>query len=262
MQRSQDGVLFLVLALECRLYSIKAVVLNMLSYATIQAHLMTLACPAQAVRTRSFFKTGKGEYAEHDVFIGISVPRLRQYAKSLKLLPLTTLQELIVSAINEERLLALIVLIDQYRAASEKTRENIYLFYMQHREQVNNWNLVDVSAAAIVGEYLWEKDKNILLELAHSPVMWDRRIAMVSTHAFIRKQNFEWTLRLATIFLQDSHDLMHKATGWSLREVGKQNEAALKAFLNRYKVRMPRTALRYAIERFPEKVRRDYLYTV
>ena len=234
----------------------------MLSYPSIQAHLMTLACSTQAIRARSFFKTGKGEYAEHDAFIGISVPQLRQYAKSLKLLALTTIHELIVSVINEERFLALIVLIEQYKAGNEETRESIYLFYMRHRAQVNNWNLVDVSAAAILGEYLWHKDKKILLELAHSPVMWDRRIAMVSTHTFIRKQDFEWTLQLATIFLQDSHDLMHKATGWSLREVGKQNEATLKAFLSRYKDIMPRTTLRYAIERFPEKVRRDYLYTV
>lgn len=203
-----------------------------------------------------YFKTGKGEYAEHDQFIGVNVPTLRMIAKEFSDLSLQDIQTLLKSPINEERFLALIVLVNQYKL---NPTDGLYNFYLENRSFVNNWNLVDASAHLIVGAHLFEREKSPLLDLAKSPVLWDRRISMVSTWYFIKQNQCEWTFKLAELFLNDSHDLMHKAVGWMLREAGKKDLPALVCFLNQHKHKMPRTMLRYSIEKFPEDTRKLYL---
>jgi len=206
-----------------------------------------------------FFKTGKGHYAEHDIFIGVSVPALRTLAKEFYNLSLPDLQELIASAINEERLLALIILVNQYQKADAHTKDELYDFYMRNMQHVNNWNLVDSSAHLIIGAHLYKADKEMLIDLAHSQNMWERRIAIVATWYFIRKNELNWTFKIATLLLNDTHDLIHKAVGWMLREAGKHDQALLIEFLNQHATTMPRTMLRYAIEKFPEEQRKNYL---
>lgn len=224
-----------------------------------------------------FFKIGKGEYAEHDKFIGISVPELRQIAKQFKNLSLKEIQLFLKSSINEERFLALVILVNQFKIADEQRQDNIFQFYLKNLKYVNNWNLVDASAHLIIGKYLLrdtkffpakthmqEKQENllkqhILYELSLSKNIWERRISIVATWSLIRENHYTWTLIIAEILLNDTHDLIHKAVGWMLREVGKRDEAALKNFLEKYAHQMPRTMLRYSIEKFPENIRRGYL---
>lgn len=206
-----------------------------------------------------FFKTGPGGYAEHDRFIGVSVPNLRKIGKEFRKLPLDQLQLLLKSAINEERLLALIILVDQYTLGNETQKEQIFRFYLDNLQHVNNWNLVDTSAHLIVGAHLLDRDKDLLITLAKSEVMWERRVAIVSTWYFIRNCRYEWTLIIAEILLQDSHDLIHKAVGWMLREAGKKDKQVLIEFLEKNLKQMPRTTLRYAIEKFPEDQRRKFI---
>ncbi len=207
-------------------------------------------------RASLFFKTNKGDYAEGDVFIGVTVPNLRKIAKKFTKLTLPQLAELMQSQVNEERLLALIILVAQYQKG-DKSR--LYQFYLDNLAYVNNWNLVDASAHLIIGDYLWDKDRSSLLTLAHSATMWERRIAIVSTWHFIKKDDFEWTYKLAALLLNDTHDLIHKAVGWMLREAGKRNKALHIDFLNQHASTMPRTMLRYSIEKFPEPERQYYL---
>jgi 3-methyladenine DNA glycosylase AlkD len=211
----------------------------------------------------SFFKTGPGEYAEHDRFLGIPVPALRKIAKQHRRLTLEEIQALLYSEFNEERLLALLILVDQYQTADKNNehsmKNTLYQYYFENRAQVNNWNLVDASAHLIVGAHLYKKSKNPLLILVKSPSLWDRRIAIVSTWYFIRQQALTWTFKLAKILLNDDQDLMHKSTGWMLREAGKRDEGQLLQFLDQYANRMPRTMLRYSIERLSEEKRADYL---
>lgn len=204
-----------------------------------------------------FFKTGAGEYAEHDKFMGVTVPQIRFIAKSYYNLPLEQLEHLLHSSFNEERLLALIILTKQFENPHEQ--EGIYQFYMSNKHQVNNWNLVDASAHLIVGAYLSDKKKTVLKELVASESLWDRRIAIVSTWFFIRQGDLEWTFKIARLLLKDKEDLIHKATGWMLREAGKQDLPALKLFLNEHAASMPRTMLRYAIEKLDEPQRRRYM---
>lgn len=206
-----------------------------------------------------FFKTGVGGYAEHDRFIGVTVPILRKIAKQFAALPLTELQLLFESPINEERLLALVILVMQYQGSPHDGKITLYNFYISNLKHVNNWNLVDASAHLIIGDHLHNKEKDILLTLAKSDNMWERRIAMVATWHFIRQDHYEWTLKIAEILLKDSHDLIHKAVGWMLREMGKRNLKTLKAFLNQHAALMPRTMLRYAIEKLPLDERKAYL---
>ena len=206
----------------------------------------------------SFFKTGKGDYAEHDQFIGISVPVLRAISRQANDLALDQLKILLYSRFNEERLLALLILTDQY-ASSKNRREEIYQFYIDNLSQVNNWNLVDASAHLIVGAHLHNQDKEILVNFAKSPIMWERRIAIVSSWHFIKNHHYATTMEIAELLLNDDHDLIHKAVGWMLREVGKKDISTLCGFLNRFKDKMPRTMLRYAIEKFPEAERKGYL---
>lgn len=203
----------------------------------------------------TFFKTGKGDYSEHDQFIGVPVPALRKIAKDHVSLSLPDIEYFLHSKINEHRQFAIILLVNRYKNAPEE----VYTFYMQKLDHINNWNLVDMSAHYILGDYLLTRDRSMLLDMAKSPEMWERRIAIVATWAFIKQSDLDWTFRLAEILLQDSHDLIHKAVGWMLREAGKKDQQQLEKFLDKHTQNMPRTMLRYAIERFAEPLRQHYL---
>lgn len=207
----------------------------------------------------SFFKTGKGEYGEGDVFLGVTVPKQRIVAKKYSELPFTQISQLLESPYHEERLTALIILVGQYKRGDPFVQKQIYNFYLAHTKSINNWDLVDLSAHHIVGDYLVLRDRKILYTLARSKNIWPRRIAIIATAAFIRQGSFADTLAIAEILLSDKHDLIHKAVGWMLREVGKRNQSVLEKFLVEHIPIMPRTTLRYAIERFPEQKRKQYL---
>jgi|SRR5579872_85006 len=226
----------------------------------IQTILAQLADQTLAPRKQRFFKTDAGNYAAGDQFISITVPQLRIIAKQYKNLALPDIQLLLNSPINEERLLALIILSNQYKKAKTATEKQIlYDFYCTHINQVNNWNLVDTSAPQIMGAHLFNKDTQILTTLARSSNLWHRRIAIVSTQYFIKRKCYEPTTHIATVLLHDTHDLIHKAVGWMLREVGHQDMQTLTTFLDQHRHSMPRTMLRYAIEKFPENRRQHYL---
>jgi len=214
---------------------------------------------AKAEILQRFFKTGPGEYGEGDIFLGIAVPEQRKIAKKYTDLRLIDFQGLLRSKIHEERMTALFILIDQFQKAKGIARKRIYNFYFKNRKGVNNWDLVDLSADKIMGEYLLDKPKDILYKLARSSGLWDRRIAILSTFAFIKKSKFEDTLEISKILLEDKEDLIQKAVGWMLREVGKRDLKTEERFLKKSYKSMPRTMLRYAIERFPEKKRKMYL---
>ena len=206
-----------------------------------------------------FFKTGKGEYGEGDKFIGIKVPVQRKIAKKFGELDLEDLQKLLNSKIHEERLISLLILVDKYDKADEKVKDKIYRFYKKNRRKINNWDLVDLSAPKILGIHLLNHDKQILYKYAHSKNLWEKRISIISTYSFIKNHDFNTTLEISDVLLNDDNDLIHKAVGWMLREVGKQSLQILEKFLKpRYK-KMPRTMLRYSIEKFPEKKRKKYL---
>lgn len=221
------------------------------------SEIATLADPVRAVGAQRYFKTGPGEYGEGDIFIGLTVPQSRNIAKKYHALPLAEIQKLLRSPIHEHRLVALLVLVYKYEHTEEQ--EKIVTFYLKQRKHINNWDLVDTSASCILGNWLIDKDTSILHTLAHAKNLWDRRIAIVATAAFIRNSQYGDTLALAEILMDDTHDLIHKAVGWMLREVGKKSEKTLTAFLDMHASHMPRTMLRYAIERFPEKKRQKYL---
>jgi 3-methyladenine DNA glycosylase AlkD len=206
-----------------------------------------------------FFKTGPGEYAEGDRFLGLRVPDLRKVAGEFRSLSLSDLRELLASKWHEERLLALVILTRQYARASDSERDAIYRLYLASTARINNWDLVDVSAAQIVGAHLIDRSRAPLRRLAKSRSVWERRIAVIATQQFIRAGEFEDTLAIVKSLLSDPHDLIHKAAGWMLREVGKRDRPALERFLKRNAARMPRTMLRYAIERFPPALRKKYL---
>jgi len=206
-----------------------------------------------------FFKTGKGEYAEEDHFLGLRVPQIRRVAKKYSSIPLDSISLLLSSIWHESRFCALCILIDQFNKASESMRRVLFQFYMSHIKWVNNWDLVDLSAPAIVGVYLLDKDKSILLQLAKGTNLWEQRIAIVSTLTFIRAGLLKYTITLAKIYLEHTHDLIHKATGWMLREIGKKDRSVLLLFLDKYAFQMPRTMLRYSIEHLSKEERTDYL---
>ncbi|HEX4069170.1 MAG TPA: DNA alkylation repair protein [Candidatus Babeliales bacterium] len=208
-------------------------------------------------KSSMFFKTGPGEYAEHDHFLGVAVPTLRKIAQQFAHISLEEIQCLLTSKNNEERLLALFILILQYRKANDVVKYDIYCFYMRNLKHINNWNLVDASAREIVGSYLFHfvSSKNILITLAQSDNVWERRVAIIATRYFIGKLDFSLTFTIAEILLSDKHDLIHKAVGWMLREVGKKDQALLRAFLDKHASKMPRTMLRYAIEKFSQHER-------
>jgi len=217
------------------------------------------ADPLKGKFLQRFFKTGKGEYAEGDIFLGITVPISRTIAKQFYHLSLTDLKKLLKSKYHEERLIALFILIHQFQKGDEKLRQKIFDLYIASTKWINNWDLVDTSAYHIVGNFLFEKDREILYKLAVSKNLWKRRIAIVSTFYFIRQKQFTDTLKIATMLLGDSHDLIHKATGWMLREVGKKDEKVLISFLEKYIQPLPRTSLRYAIERLTPEQKRFFM---
>ena len=215
--------------------------------------------PAQALVLQRFFKTGKGEYGEGDIFYGIKVPEQRIISKQFNDLSLTDLKELINSKVHEERLIAAFILVNQYRRGDEKKKKIIFDFYLKNRKGINNWDLVDLSAPKIVGAYLIDKEKDLLYKFARSKDLWEKRISIISTQAFIREHFFEDALNISEILLNDKHDLIHKAVGWMLREVGNRDLEAEEEFLKTHYKIMPRTMLRYAIEKFPEQKRKAYL---
>jgi len=225
----------------------------------ITKELKTLADPTKAKLLQRYFKTGKGEYAEGDKFLGIMVPQQRSVAGKYQELSLVEISKLLSSNIHEYRFTALAILVLKYKKADQKEKDQIAKFYLNNRKNINNWDLVDTSAPYILGNWLIDNDRSILYKLVVSKNLWDRRIAIISTFSFIRKSDFKDSLRLAEILLDDKHDLIHKAVGWMLREVGKKSESTLCEFLDRnYKI-MPRTMLRYAIEKFEEDKRKRYL---
>ena len=205
-----------------------------------------------------FFKTGKGEYGEGDIFLGITVPESRKIAKKYSDLSYNNIRNLLESKIHEERLIALLILVNNYNKNIEK-RNEIFDFYIENINNINNWDLVDLTADKIVGSFLFEKDKNILYKLAKSSNLWEKRIAIISTFHFIKNNEFSDTLKIAEILLNDKRDLIHKAVGWMLREIGKRNLKVEEEFLKKYYKNMPRTMLRYAIEKFSEVKRKAYL---
>ena len=219
-----------------------------------------VATPERAIGAARFFKCGKGEYGEGDVFIGCTVPDQRRIAKQFTTLSLAEADGLLVSKIHEERLTALLILVRQFENADERTRGRIFRLYTKRIRFINNWDLVDSSAEYIVGAWLADKDRGLLDKLACSKHLWSRRIAMLATFHYIRQGEETDALRIASALLDDEHDLIHKAVGWMLREIGKRvNEAPLRAFLKRHAATMPRTMLRYAIERLPPAERATWL---
>jgi 3-methyladenine DNA glycosylase AlkD len=221
--------------------------------------LRRYASPAKAAVLSRFFKTAPGEYGEGDIFIGVKVPEIRSVAKEFLGMKTSHILSLLHSGIHEERLLALLILTGQYEKGDAQAKNDIAGTYLKNTARINNWDLVDVSAPGILGDHLLQKDRSLLLDLAASGNLWERRIAIVTTLAFIRKGDLSWTLRIAERLMNDSEDLIHKATGWMLREAGKRDKALLEEFLKKNLKRMPRTMLRYAIEKFPAHLRKKYL---
>lgn len=207
-----------------------------------------------------FFKTGRGQYGEGDVFWGLTVPISRKIAQKYKDINLKDVNSLLKHKVHEVRLVAILILVHKYNLGKLSEKKKIVDFYLKNTKYINNWDLVDLSASRILGDYLFDKNnRNILLKLANSKNLWEQRISMISTLAFIKNGELEWTFKIAKMFLNHKHDLMHKATGWMLREAGKKYEKALRNFLDKNISNMPRTTLRYSIERFPEKIRLEYL---
>lgn len=221
--------------------------------------LKSLASPAAAALATRFFKTGPGEYGEGDTFIGIKVPTLRTISREFRTMPLEEIESLLQSPIHEERHLALMILVLQFAKSDDAQRKAAFDLYLRNTQFVNNWDLVDCSAPQIVGGCLMNRSRKPLLELAKSNSLWERRIAIVSTQHFIRNGDLDETLTISQKLLKDKEDLIHKAAGWMLREVGKKDQAVLEGFLDRHGTAMPRTMLRYAIERFTSARRQAYL---
>lgn len=227
--------------------------------AAISRKLRKHADPSSVAILQRFFKTGPGEYGEGDRFIGVKVPGVRAVCRECRGASLGAIETLLRSPIHEERTLALLMLVDAFKRGDEGERRRIYDLYLANTKFINNWDLVDCSAAQIVGGWLRGRSTAPLARLARSQSLWERRIAIIATFDGIRRGEFDETFRIADLLIEDERDLIHKAVGWMLREVGKRDGAAERAFLaTRYK-KMPRTMLRYAIERFPEKERRKYL---
>lgn len=215
--------------------------------------------PAAAGFAQRFFKTGKGQYGEGDIFIGLRVPLVRKIAKNYRQLPLSEIEKLLESPIHEHRLAAVIIITEQAKRADRKLKQDLYELYLRRSDRINNWDIVDVSCREVVGGYLMDKPRQPLYELAKSKDMWERRIAIVSTWQFIREKDLDDTFKIAEMLLKDKEDLMHKATGWMLREAGKRDEGRLKEFLDQYAHVMPRTMLRYGLEKLHPQERAYYM---
>ena len=231
----------------------------MTAKARLLRDLRKVSTRARAKVSQSFFKTGPGEYGEGDRFLGTTLPDLRKLSVKYEAMPLSDLSSLLKSRWHEERLLALLILVRQYERGTPLARNAIYRLYLGHTRYINNWDLVDSSADAIVGAHLYDGDRALLHKLAQSRSVWERRIAILASFHYIKKGEYEDALTITELLLRDDHDLIHKAVGWMLREIGKRDQAVEERFLKTHAARMPRTMLRYAIERFPEPLRRRYL---
>lgn len=225
----------------------------------VKNDLQQAADPIHAAKLHGFFKTGKGEYGEGDVFLGVRVPQQRKIAKKHRKIPLEEAVDLLQSDIHEHRLTSLFILTDQFNRADTKGKDKIVEIYLENTEHINNWDLVDSSAHKILGKWLLDKPRDILYELAMSESLWERRISIISTFAFIDNLEYSDAVELARLLVNDDHDLIHKACGWVLREIGKKDLKVLTEFLDEYCLVMPRTMLRYAIEKLPEEQRQYYL---
>lgn len=225
----------------------------------LSASLQALGDPQVAAHSQRFFKTGPGEYGEGDLFIGLRVPVVRKLAARYRDMPLGEVQDVLSSPLHEERLCALVILTLKYPRADEDGKKELFDFYLANTRHINNWDLVDCSAHRIIGPWLQRRDRSVLHELARSESLWERRIAVMSTYCFIRHGDYQDTLALSQALLEDPEDLVHKVTGWMLREVGKRDMDALTGFLDRHIGSMPRTMLRYAIEKLPPDMRQGYL---
>jgi len=221
--------------------------------------MFSLADSEQAKILQGFFKTGVGEYGEGDVFLGIKVPVQRKFAQKYSGLNFLSIQKLLNSKVHEHRLVGLLILLEKFKKGSETDKGTVFNLYLKNTHKINNWDLVDLTAPNIVGEFLFEKERKIIYDLARSKNLWEKRIAMISTFYFIRKEDFDDALMIAEMLLNDEHDLIHKAVGWMLREVGKKDVEVLEKFLKFHYKKMPRTMLRYAIEKFEEGKRKMYL---
>ena len=222
--------------------------------------IRSLADKERAIHSKKFFKTGKGEYGYGDIFLGVRTPQIRSIAKKNISISTTEMKTLIKSKYHEERLLGLIILVNKYsKAKDEKVRNQLYKIYVSSFKYVNNWDLVDVTCPHVIGKHLMDKERSILYSWARSEDLWTKRIAIVSTHWFIRKNDLDDTFKIAEILLNDEHDLIHKAVGWMLREAGKRDLEKEEIFLKKHYKNMPRTMLRYSIEKFPEPKRQKYL---
>lgn len=223
----------------------------------IKAEIRKHSNPEKAKILSGFFKTGKGEYGEGDMFLGLTVPESRSIAKKFESLPFKDITKLLKSPYHEERLIALLILVRAYQKGGKKNE--IFNFYLKNTKYINNWDIVDLTADKIIGKHLLDKPRHMLCKLAKSRNLWERRIAIIATFRFIKNRQFEDTLKISELLLGDKHDLMHKAAGWMLREVGKRDQKAEEGFLRKHYKHMPRTMLRYAIERFPERKRKFYM---
>ena len=230
-----------------------------LTAAALQRQLKALGDADTARHSQRFFKTGPGEYGEGDVFVGVRVPVVRKLAKQFSELSLDQVTKALASPLHEVRLCALIILVGQFSRGGEAEQGRIYRLYLDSTQRINNWDLVDASAHKIVGPWLARRPRKPLYKLARSNNLWERRIAIMSTFHFIRQSDFDETLAIAELLLADGEDLIHKAVGWMLREVGNRDRKTELGFLNEHGSKMPRTMLRYAIEKFPEADRQRFL---
>ncbi|TQV88604.1 DNA alkylation repair protein [Aliikangiella coralliicola] len=229
-----------------------------MKYKEVVARLEKLANAEVIEKSKRFFKSGKGDYGEHDLLLGITVPQLREQVKLLKPLELSLCESLLNNDYHEIRMFALLMLVELYKAKDEKLKNAVFETYLNNTQRINNWDLVDCSASKIVGAHLFEGDRKPLYQLAKSNLLWERRIAIVSTHFFIRQNDFNDTLKLAKVLINDQEDLMHKAVGWMLKEVGKREESILTEFLDKNYQNMPRTMLRTSIEKLPKTMKESY----
>jgi len=227
----------------------------------IEFQIKKLANPAKAKILTKFFKTEPGQYGAGDKFLGLTVPQTRKIANQFDNLPINQISTLIHSPFHEIRLATLLILIKQFEKSAPKNQKNIYHFYLKNIRSINNWDLIDLSAPKIIGAYIFKhtNKKSTLIQLAKSKNLWEKRIAMLATYTFIKNNQFTLTLKLAKILISDDHDLIHKAVGWMLREVGNRNQKVEETFLKKNYKKMPRTMLRYAIEKFPPPLRHLYL---
>jgi len=232
---------------------------SQLNAESIVSHLKSLADPVRAAGASRFFKSGEGEYGEGVLFIGLSNPVVREEVKRFNPLSLGTCESLLHNEIHEIRFFALSMLVELFKPKRSELKEAVVSLYLKNTRHINNWDLVDCSAYKILGEYLLDKDRDILFKLAKSDCLWERRISIVSNYAFIKRGDFQTTLDLAEILKNDKEDLMHKALGWMLKEVGKRNQKLLVAFVEENASELPRTLLRTAIEKLPQSMRKSFL---